>query len=136
MTVSLNTYTSLFFTLNIYYLIDGKDIIYLLSFIGLLIISVLNHYTRRRIKGIDYLDRIILLNIIFQGYERLKRNHSKSTLISMIIILCFLSVVYLYVYGYINDEYCFDKENGDIYHGILHLEACIGHLLITLLTRM
>ena len=130
----LNAYTSLFFLSNIYYLLDMNDIIYLRSFIILLIMSVTFHSTK--LKYIGYIDKIATYNIVYQGGVRLLENHSKSNLISMGVILCFLSVIYLYVYGYIYNKFCFDKKYKEIYHGILHMQSSIGHLLIVLLMRM
>lgn len=130
----LNAYTSLFFLSNVYYLLDMNDIIYLRSFIMLLIMSVTFHSTK--LKYIGYIDKITTYNIVYQGGVRLLENHSKSNLISMGVILCFLSVIYLYIYGYIYDKFCFDKKYKEIYHGILHMQSSIGHLLIVLLMRM
>ena len=131
---NLNAYTSLFFLSNIYYLLDANDIIYLSSFIILLITSVIFHSTK--LKYIGYIDKLATYNIVFQGGISLLENHSKNTLISIIVILCFLSVVYLYYYGYIFDKFCFDKKYNEICHGVLHLQSSIGHLFIILLMKM
>ena len=118
MTTSLNTYTSLFFLTNIYYLLDVNDIIYLKSFIMLTLTSVIYHYTKLRYLG--YIDKVAVYNIIFQGGIRLLKNYSKSKLITICVIFNFLSVIYLYVYGYMYNKYSFDKEYNEFYHGILH----------------
>jgi len=133
MTTSLNTYTSLFFLTNIYYLLDVNDIIYLKSFIMLTLTSVIYHYTKLRYLG--YIDKVAVYNIIFQGGIRLLKNYSKSKLITICVIFNFLSVIYLYVYGYMYNKYSFDKEYNEFYHGILHFQSSIGHLLITLLMK-
>ena len=134
MIINLNTYTSLFFLSNVYYLLDANDIVYLSSFTTLLITSIIFHYTK--VKYIGYIDKIATYNIVFQGGIRLLYNHSKSSLITTIVISCFLSVVYLYVYGYMCSKFCFDKKYSEIYHGLLHLLSSIGHLLIVFLMKM
>ena len=132
--INFNTYTSLFFLSNIYYLLDSNDIIYLLSFITLFITSVLFHYTK-----LDYLgniDKLASYNIILQGGLRLYQNYYKSYKYTLIIICYFFSVVYLYLYGYMCDKYSFDKEKGHLYHGLLHFLSSMGHLFIISLIKM
>lgn len=133
MIISLNTYTSLFFLSNIYYLLDANDIVYLISFIGLLVTSVIYHSTK--LKYMNYIDKIAIFNIVFQGGVRLLENYSKNILVSMGVILCFLSVIYLYVYGYMYNKYCFDKKYPEFYHVILHFQSSIGHLFIIFLIK-
>ena len=133
MATSLNTYTSLFFLTNIYYLLDANDVIYLKSFIMLTLTSVIYHYTKIRYLG--YIDKLAVYNIVFQGGIRLLKNYSKNTLITICVIFNFLSVIYLYVYGYMHNKFCFDKEYHEFYHGILHFHSSIGHLLIILLMK-
>ena len=134
MIVSLNTYTSLFFLSNIYYLLDTNDIVYLISFVGLLITSVIFHFTK--ITYIGYIDKIAAYNIVYQGGVRLLENYPKNRLISIIVALCFLSVLYLYIYGYMYNKFSFDKKYSEFYHGLLHLQSSIGHLFITLLMKI
>ena len=53
----------------------------------------------------------------------------------IVIIISFMTTIYLYHYGYQISKYCFDnnKETAHFYHMILHLLSIIGHLLIVLL---
>jgi hypothetical protein len=53
----------------------------------------------------------------------------------IVIIISFLTIIYLYHYGYQISKYCFDdnKETAHFYHMVLHLLSIIGHLLIILL---
>jgi len=132
--INFNTYTSLFFLFNIYYLLDVDDIIYLISFITLFITSVSFHYTK--LNYLSYIDKLATYNIILQGGLRLYENYYKSFEKTLIIIFFFLSVVYLYLYGYICDKYCFDKKNGHLYHGFLHFQSSMGHLFIISLIKM
>lgn len=58
-----------------------------------------------------------------------------SIITIFIIIVSFLTTIYLYHYGYQISKYCFDdnKETAHFYHMSLHLLSIIGHLLIILL---
>lgn len=58
-----------------------------------------------------------------------------SIITILIIIISFLTTIYLYHYGYQISKYCFDdnKETAHFYHMVLHLLSIIGHLLIILL---
>ena len=132
--ISFNTYTSLLFVVNVYYLLSLNDNIYSRSFTLLLITSVINHSVKSRY--ISYVDKIATYNIIYQGGIRLFNNYHKSKILSIIVILSFISVVYLYFVGYIYSKYCFDKKYGRFYHGLLHFQSCFGHLLIMLLIKL
>jgi len=61
--------------------------------------------------------------------------NSCSIITILIIIISFLTTIYLYHYGYQISKYCFDDntETANYYHMILHLLSIIGHLLIILL---
>jgi len=132
--VNFNTYTSFFFLFNVYYLLDTNDTYYLVSFIALFIVSTLFHYTKS--YYLSYIDKLTTYNIILTGGLRLYENYYKSLETTLIIILCFLLVIYLYTYGYVCDKYCFDKSNGHLYHGFLHFLSSLGHLFIISLIKM
>lgn len=134
MKISLNVYTSLLFISNIFYLLVVNDIIYLISFAALLITSVLFHYTK--FEYLLYIDKIATYNIVLQGGIRFLENYSKSLLISISVLLSFFSVVYLYIYGFMCNKFCFDEKYGELYHGLLHFLSCIGHLFIIALIKM
>ena len=94
--VNLNTYTSFFFLFNIYYLLDTNDTYYLVSFIALFIVSTLFHYTKS--YYLYYIDKLTIFNIILTGGLHLYENYYKSLETTLIIILCFLFVIYLYIW--------------------------------------
>ena len=52
-----------------------------------------------------------------------------------VIIISFLTTIYLYHGGYQMSSFCFDnnEETAQFYHVILHLLSIIGHLLIIIL---
>ena len=72
--------------------------------------------------------------VLYGGYLFLTKWDSISTKMALIIIVTFLSTIYLYYYGYTNQSYCFDKnqERGMLFHSGMHVISSIGHHLIAL----
>jgi hypothetical protein len=72
--------------------------------------------------------------VLYGGYLFLTKWDSISTTMALIIIVTFLSTIYLYYYGYTNQSYCFDKnqERGMLFHSGMHVISSIGHHLIAL----
>lgn len=82
---------------------------------------------------LGYLDRLLACNVVYQGgseffhYLSLKSNNLYSTN-SVITIGSFLTVVYLYVYGYFTKTFSFDKSTvAYLYHSLVHVYSTIGH---------
>jgi len=97
---NLNAYTSLFFLSNIYYLLDASDIIYLSSFIILLITSVIFHSTK--LKYIGYIDKIATYNIIFQGgYSFIRKSLKKYINKYKCNIMFFISGIFVCLWVYV-----------------------------------
>jgi len=127
-----NAITSLLFLTNTFRLYFKSNLIYFYSFL-LLTISSIVHHSLPHIVWLGYLDRLLAGNVVYQGgseffhYLSLKSNNLYSTN-SAITIGSFLSVVYLYVYGYFTKTFCFDKSTvAHIYHSLLHVYTTIGH---------
>lgn len=61
-----------------------------------------------------------------------KSDETNNMIITIIIIVTFLFCVWVYVYGYKKQQYCFDPEKciADKYHCLMHIIASIGHHLI------
>ena len=69
--------------------------------------------------------------------------HKKCTLIqhniqcipAIIVILSFITTIYLYYYGYILNKYCYHPHThtSNKYHSLLHIIAAIGHIAIIIL---
>ena len=126
----------LIFTTNVYHLSYKPNSIYKKSFIYLIGSSLLYH-SARHIKLFYYIDQLGVFNIVFQGgyeyYKYLGRDHRNIYTISSIINLSsFLSVLWLYGYGYYTEQYTFDTNGYDnIYHSLLHIITSVGHHVIT-----
>ncbi len=52
---------------------------------------------------------------------------------SILIVMCFISVLLLFLYGYYNKKYCYDPVYGNHYHCLLHFISSIGHHFIIFL---
>ena len=122
--IKMNALSSFLFLINVFYLWDKNDTVYLYSFISLFLSSVLYHQTNN--KTLKIIDKIFTYNVIYQGYKRLI---FEFDMYLMITLICFLSCAYLYVGGYIKSKYSFDKnkQKSEFYHIFVHLCACIGH---------
>jgi|MDTA01.2.fsa_nt_gb hypothetical protein len=126
--ISKNVISSLFFLSNFLHLIN-KNNYYCLSFLLLLISSILYHSTKN--NYILIVDKIFCYNIILTGlFFFLKRN--KCDINTYIIIILFLFTIYIYVAGYYFSKYVFDKnliirEN---FHVLFHFTASLGHHII------
>lgn len=128
--------SSFIFTTNIYHLSYKHNSTYKKSFIYLIGSSLLYHSARHN-KLYYYIDQLGVYNIIFQGgyiyYKYLCRDYKNIYTISSITNLSsFLSVLWLYGYGYYTKQYTFDTNGYDnIYHSLLHVITSIGHHAIT-----
>jgi hypothetical protein len=79
------------------------------------------------------LDKLFVYAIIlYGGYMFYMKYPSIHTLISFLIISTFFSVVFIYEYGYVTKQYCFDNDSvlSETYHALLHIISSIGHSLI------
>ena len=131
--------TPLIFIINIILGFYYNYILYALLFISLIITSVIHHTYYTEFTNI--IDKISILYIILYGsmlfYQKIYilENNLKNKILYLIIILTFLSVFYLYHYGYFKNIYCF---NEDIYiaykyHSLIHFISSFSHTLIMLL---
>ena len=126
--ISKNVISSLFFLSNFLHLIN-KNNYYCLSFLLLLISSILYHSTKN--NYILIVDKFFCYNIILTGlYFFLKRN--KCDINTCIIIILFLSTIYIYIGGCYSSKYIFDKDLTirENFHVLFHLFASLGHHII------
>jgi hypothetical protein len=94
--------------------------------------SVTVHYNDNMITNL--LDKIVIGFIFVNGLRLFLMTENKSINKSIFIVLTFLFVVFVYIYGYANKKYVFD-ENDEIskkYHLLMHLLGSIGHHLIVI----
>ena len=111
------------------------DPVYFYSFVLLFCTSILYHTTNNKI--IRILDIIAVVNVVYQGgirfyKEKMKDESIKDKSISVLVVFFFLSSIYFYFYGAINNIIGI-KTSAQLepyYHCITHLSGALGHLLI------
>jgi hypothetical protein len=121
---SLCVYSSFIFLTNVFLALYYEYYLYAFLFLLLTITSAFHHAKESFYTNI--IDKIIVYCVIFYGgfifYSKYKEDQSQI-IKSCLIILTFLSVVFLYVYGYITQKY----------HSLVHLISSISHHIIIIL---
>jgi hypothetical protein len=126
--------SSFIFITNVIATFYKKYYIYSILFFFLTIASIMFHYNGN--IYIRILDSLFIAAIILYGSFVL---YNKSTTYNqkhvLLIIITFLSVVFLYFYGYYVKKYCYhpDKYIASKYHFLIHILSSFGHHLITFL---
>ena len=111
------------------------DPVYFYSFVLLFCTSILYHTTNN--KNIRILDIIAVVNVVYQGgirfyKEKMKDESIRDKSISVLVVFFFLSCIYFYFYGAINNIIGI-KTSAQLepyYHCMTHLSGALGHLLI------
>ena len=109
--------------------------LYLYSFLFLLLaITSLNYHSNNTIFA-NIIDKIAITMIVIYGAYTLYNKRDENKIIICLIVLTFLLCIYMYIYGYFTETYCFypDKCLGNYYHVLLHLIGSFGHHLIIFL---
>jgi len=129
------TLSSHLMLMNIIYLYMKDVPVYFYSFILLFCTSILYHTTNNKI--IRIVDIIAVVNVVYQGgirfyKEKMKDESIKDKSISVLVVFFFLSCIYFYFYGPINNIIGIktSAELEPYYHCITHLSGALGHLLI------
>lgn len=127
-------FSSLIFITNVVSTFYKKYYIYCFLFFCLTITSVIFHYNTNVYTNI--IDKLFILTIVLcGGYILYNKRETDNQIQVVFIVMTFLSVIFLFFYGYCVNNYCYhpDKCVGDNYHCILHLISSLGHHLITFL---
>jgi hypothetical protein len=133
-------YSSFLFATNVLTGVYFGQYLYAFLFLLLTLSSIIHHSSKTQLTR--NLDQIALYTVIsYGGYKFYK--HCKITsnpfdldLKTMtkytLIIITFLSCVFLYFFGYFTNNYIFHPEyiTGQLYHVLMHFCATIGHHLI------
>ena len=144
---SLCVYSSLIFLTNVFLALYYDHYLYAFLFLLLTITSVIHHKQSAEFekykKYINIIDKIAVYCVIFYGgyifYNKLKNTYINYdypiNIKSIIIIVTFLAVVFLYGYGYLKNDYSFhpSPDVSQMYHGLLHLISSFGHHVIIIL---
>jgi hypothetical protein len=123
--------SSLFFVSNILIAYYCEYYVYSFLFFILTITSLIVHYEDNYYTNV--IDKIAVSSIVlYGGYVLLNKMNTKKLFYCFIIVITFLICIYLYIYGFIFQKYCFcdEKSISQKYHFIMHIIASIGHHFI------
>lgn len=128
-------YSSAIFLINSIIAFYFDYYLYSFFFFILVITSLVVHSNNNIYTNI--IDKISILFIVFYGgwlfYKKcLLHIDMRRVGLMITIVSTFLITIYLYLFGYINRQYCFcsDINLANQYHSLLHMISSIGHNLI------
>lgn len=125
-------YSSYLFLTNVFLTYYCNHLIYCLLFTFLFVTSILYHIYYSDI--FFYIDKLAITLVISYGAYMLYKKYTQMSILRILcIITTFLSVGFLFYYGYSTNQFCYDPvpSTGLYYHSILHAISSIGHHLIT-----
>jgi hypothetical protein len=125
--------SSFVFLTNVVHFLTAGYFIYAFLFFVLFITSVIVRLTKDNIWTLAA-DKIAILCVVLYGLMIFynKSWASDNYILISLILFTFLAVVYLYVYGWCTDSYCFSEE-GEMYRAALHCISSLGHHFIVLM---
>ena len=122
--------TSLIFITNSITAFWNEYYLYSLLFGNLTITSIIYHAKPTLCTNI--VDKFAIASVVFYGAHKVYQKRTLYKKIS-IIIVSYLLVLYLFLYGYYTNNYCFHPERGNAYHSLLHMISSLGHHCIVFL---
>jgi hypothetical protein len=129
-------FSSFIFLTNVINNYIHNDLTYAILFIFLFITSIIFHYSKTIYSNI--FDKLSIIMVVFYGgfvfYNKIK-TPTEITWLHYVPIICFYLTIYLFLYGYLTDSYCFvnNCELANMYHSLLHIASSIGHHAIVML---
>ena len=131
-------YSSFIFLVNSIVAFCFGYMFYSIIFFVLVITSLIVHSTYNVYAMI--MDKMAILLIVLYGghlfYTKCLRSFDIKQMFYMTsIVSTFLITVYLYYFGYSQNQYCFceNKQIANQYHSFLHFVSSLGHILIVLM---
>ena len=127
-------YSSMFFITNSLAAFYKGYYVYSFLFIILTITSLIVHSNNTIYTNI--IDKFAVASIVlYGGYMLFTKINIEKFLEISLIVSAFLICIFLYMYGYFTESFCYhpEKEIGDIYHSFLHFIASLGHHFIIFL---
>jgi len=124
-------WSSFVFLTNAFAAFFYGDLVYTSLFYSLYLTSIFFH-TEKNIITFT-LDQCVMFSVVFYGAYVFYTNILKYSLVRVsLIISTFLLTLFLFIYGYFTNSYCFDKDEyvGEKYHALLHFISSFGHHLI------
>jgi hypothetical protein len=125
-------YSSYIFLTNAFLTYYYKKDIYCLLFTFLFITSIL--YRIYYLDILFYIDNLAIIFIVLYGSHLLYMKYKQMSIIRIsCIVITFLSAGFLFYYGYLTKQFCYDPApiTGKYYNSLLHIISSIGHHLIT-----
>jgi hypothetical protein len=102
-------------------------------FFGSLVISSLVYHTRQTLAT-NLWDKLWVGSIVvYGGWKTIIKWGSSDFTYMMGCVLAFFFVVWVYVYGFFTQSFCFDPLYGNRYHALMHIVVSVGHHLIIFL---
>ena len=128
-------YSSFIFLTNVILNLTYGYYLYAFLFIILTITSLIYHSNTTNLTYI--IDKLgIIFVVLYGGYffynKCLNIQKPIDYFYAVIIVVTFLSTIFLYYYGFQCKHYCFsvDDKISQFYHVIIHLLSSVGHHLI------
>ena len=92
--------------------------------------SIIVHYSNTFYSNL--FDKLSIIMVVCYGgflYYKKLLTTTEVTWIHYVPLLCFHLTIYLYVYGSLTDQYCFDNNFAlaNLYHSLLHIVSSVGH---------
>ena len=126
--------TSLLFVTNVLHALVRGHFVYAFLFMNLLVTSVVVHYEDT--IGTNLVDKCSVFYVFLYGlYTLCSRASAESWAYTLVIVSTFLFVVWVYIYGFFNSVFVFDRSKSVSvqYHGLMHAIGSFGHNMILLL---
>jgi hypothetical protein len=131
-------YSSFVFIINIIVAYLYKHYLYSFLFLLLFITSIIVHSNYSLTTNI--IDKFSISFVVLWGayifFQKCCHTLSwKQTIVAFFVILTLLLTIYLYIYGWFTDQYCYCKQQdlAKSYHSIMHLISSFGHVLIVIM---
>jgi hypothetical protein len=132
--------SSFIFLTNVLAGLYFKKYLYAFLFLLLTLTSIIHHSSKTKLTNL--LDKCVLYSVIFYGGYKFYEHYANTIKPSqfdiktitkyILIVTTFLSVVYLYSYGYLTNNYVFHSEYkmSQLYHCLMHIISSLGHHII------
>jgi len=133
-------YTGLLFATNFITARTKGYNIYSTWFFLLTVTSILFHGMFPDSYIMNTIDKIPIAGIIITGkilfYEKIMKCTSHMYILYVLFVIsCYIIVIFIFYYGYLSHQFCFDKNEkiANTYHSLVHLISSVGHHFIILL---
>jgi hypothetical protein len=130
----LLVYSSLFFLSNFIHAGLRGYRFYSTWFYLLTVTSIIIHGFFPENLIANLIDKIPIAGIILTGlnlfiYKSQSCSLKKTILYAAVVVSAFFFVIYIFYYGYLTNQFCFnkDKYTATLFHALLHLTSSLGH---------